>query len=247
MTTIIGCMQCNKNFKISPYELNKRKYCSNACRTIAQKAKAKNIFYEWNDKSAYILGFIWADGNIYKQQNKSMILDIASKDKELIEKINSSFDHRCKVYQYQPKTGNKVYSTKTRDKEIINFLIREGMIERKTFCLNWPETLPEKFYSAFIRGYFDGDGCVFLNKVNGKEYLHCSFTSIKTLFLDKLFLLLKSLNMNPKWYDDKRTEAYQIRIYSKEGVKAFAEYIYRGETICLMRKKRKFLDYEYLN
>lgn len=246
MITLI-CEKCKKDFNAYPYEKKKgRKYCSNKCRKEANIPKARNIFSEWNDTSAYVLGLLWADGNLYKQEKKSMMLDLSLIDKSLITKINDLFKHNCKVYTYKPKKGNTVYSTKTRDAQVVKFLIDEGMSERKTYELQWPNTLPRELLSSFIRGFFDGDGCVFKNKVNGYEYLHCSFTGVRTLFLFDLFDELELLGFHPKWYRDKRSNTYQIKIYSKEAVKNFASYIYEGESICLKRKKKIFIEKGYL-
>jgi hypothetical protein len=244
----LTCQNCNKVYFGYSYEKQKgRKFCSNLCRREATAAHAKNIFNQWDDESSYILGLIWADGNIYQQKGKNAILDITLKDKGIIEKINNKFEHNCKVYNYTPKVGNTIYSTKTRDKEIIKTLRQEGLCCQKTYDLNWPTTMPMKFNHSFIRGFFDGDGCVFINRVNGYKYLHCSFTSIKTNFFNRLYDILNNLEFNPRWYNDKRTNAYQIRIYSKQQVKNFAEYIYKEEKICLTRKKKIFLENGYLN
>jgi intein-encoded DNA endonuclease-like protein len=47
-----------------------------------------------------------------------------------------------------------------------------GCVENKTFKLNFPDFISEELIPHFIRGYFDGDGSVFLHKqkVNNLEY-----------------------------------------------------------------------------
>lgn len=47
-----------------------------------------------------------------------------------------------------------------------------GCIENKTFKLKFPEFLSEELVPHFIRGYFDGDGSVFIHrqKTTDTEY-----------------------------------------------------------------------------
>ena len=44
--------------------------------------------------------------------------------------------------------------------KLCNDLIKHGCLPRKTFILKWPTTIPENLIRHFIRGLFDGDGCV---------------------------------------------------------------------------------------
>jgi hypothetical protein len=221
------------------------KYCSKNCRVLGKRTSDINIFDDWNQLSAYVMGLIWTDGNIYTQNaNTGTLLDITTTDKDLMTILHDVITPTKKLYTYKPKKGNLTYSIKTRNIYIIDSLIESGLTEKKTYTLEWPKDLPEELESHFIRGCFDGDGCVFLNKVNGHKYLHVSITGIKNPFITKLFDKLSQFN--PKWYEDKRSLAWQIKIYGKNEVSKFADYIYKDQEICLKRKMQIFLREKYL-
>ena len=39
-------------------------------------------------------------------------------------------------------------------------LEKHGCVENKSLILQFPTTVPEELMHHFIRGYFDGDGCI---------------------------------------------------------------------------------------
>jgi DNA-binding transcriptional regulator WhiA len=238
------CAVCGVEF----YKKNKphQKFCSKRCSGLSRISLDNNIFSTINNQSAYILGLIWADGNIYKPPNSGhrILLDITLKDKELIEDIHKIMTPTKKLYKYKPFKGSVVYSIKTRDPRITSKLITLGLVPNKSHVLEWPKIALGKHEPSFIRGMFDGDGCVFVNRVSNYSYLHVSFTGCRNQFIDTLYKKLKPFN--PKWYKDKRTNTWQIRIYSKTKVQSFAKMIYSGGDLCLNRKKEIFLNNGYL-
>lgn len=239
------CEFCNKEILG-----RKKRFCNKSCSAQRQTA---NDIYPFDDAQfgAYLLGLIYADGNLYKQKGKNFIADISLIDKELILYLKNKITPTHKLYSYQPKKGNRSYSFKTRDKKIIEFLLNVGISPRKSFDLNldWPSVYINKTNEhSFIRGFFDGDGSVFTNDVNRYRYLHVSFTGIKNIFFDKLLIKLNQLGFEAHLVAPckGRKNTYQIRIYKANKVKAFAEFIYNSRGICLKRKIQKFIDNNYL-
>ncbi|MCK4260326.1 MAG: LAGLIDADG family homing endonuclease, partial [Halanaerobiales bacterium] len=199
------CKYCGKIFN-KPHK-PKQQYCSILCGRYSQIVLDNNIFETIDNVSAYVLGLIWADGNIYtpKHGRTRTLLDITSKDFQLIEQVHKILTPSKKLYSYQPKQGNRVFSIKTRDPRIINQLIAYGLCEKKSYIISWPTLELGEFKSSFIRGVFDGDGCVSTNKRNKYKYLRVSFTGCRNPFFEQLYKELQIFK--PKWYNDKRTEA----------------------------------------
>eukprot|EP01083_Nonionella_stella_P269665 912656_1 len=56
-------------------------------------------------------------------------------------------------------------SHKINDHSMARDLIALGCTPRKSLTLKWPANMPDKFASHFVRGYFDGDGCIHYRKV----------------------------------------------------------------------------------
>lgn len=75
-------------------------------------------------------------------------------------------------------------------------LSRLGFTQNKSKALQVP-TIPTKYFGHFVRGYFDGDGCVYFNKLKYSDrarkrwILITLFTSGSRIFLVTLWGLLK--------------------------------------------------------
>ena len=127
----------------------------------------ENYFSEINShEKAYILGFIYADGNIINNLEKTKYcLSIAQKGerKDVLEKIVKALNSNIPIKEYVPN----VFSITLCSKQITNYLTKLGAIPNKSLVLQFPteDIVPKKYMSSFILGCFDGDGCVW----NGKR------------------------------------------------------------------------------
>ena len=101
----------------------------------------------------------------------------------------------------------------------------------------------------FIRGYFDGDGCVYfrenkrIDSRNHKEYDHkelmISFVGTKD-FLNSLNNSLLKHNIKFKANNSSNCgKASEIRLTKRDELFTFYNYLYDGQTICLERKLNK--------
>lgn len=127
----------------------------------------ENYFSEINShEKAYILGFIYADGNIINNLEKTKYcLRIVQKGerKDVLEKIVKALNSNIPIKEYVPN----VFSIAFCSKQIANDLTKLGAIPNKSLVLQFPteDIVPKKYMSSFILGCFDGDGCVW----NGKR------------------------------------------------------------------------------
>eukprot|EP01083_Nonionella_stella_P151150 482583_1 len=67
-------------------------------------------------------------------------------------------------------------------------LIALGCTPRKSLTLEWPNELPDQYASHFVRGYFDGDGCIHFNK--DKRTFIAKFTG-SVQFIESLQIYVK--------------------------------------------------------
>jgi intein/homing endonuclease len=113
-------------------------------------------------------------------------------------------------------------------------------VPKKTFNLKFPseDSLPKEFYSSFIRGYFDGDGCIYIGKNNIKSSI-CGYHP----FICDLFDILKKENLNVKLYINKRIESFsELYIQGEKDNIDFYNYLYDESDLFLDRKKEKFMN-----
>jgi hypothetical protein len=144
-------------------------------RALAQKAGKlaydyKNIdetfFSKWSPEMAYVLGFLFADGCM--QRRKTMkgeynILSLSIKEKGHLEKINNLMksDHPLKIYSHQ-----EIYHLNIANQKIVADLLKLGLVPKKSLIVKFPE-VPDEYAGAFIRGEFDGDGCISMRPRSG--------------------------------------------------------------------------------
>lgn len=201
------------------------------------------FFDTWTEESAYILGYIWADGTLTMNKG-SLHVSITSNDKEILEKMN---DAMCSEYKITADRG--AFVTGFRKPHMIERLIELGLIERKSKAIEFPDCIPNEHIHHFIRGYFDGNGhfTYELHKP-GKRRLVSGFTIGSESFGLGLIKVLSQLGLReaPLKYVDRRGngghgEYYQLKYFQRDTKKLY-ELMYNGSTLFMERKKKLYDD-----
>ena len=185
------------------------------------------FFQRWNSTMAYVLGFIYADGSIYRSA-RGNYLAITSVDKNIIYSIKRwmKSEHIVAITKPTWPNGKLRYVLRIGNKKLYNDLLRLGVYPSKSLTERMPR-IPRKFIKDFVRGNFDGDGCVHLDKSKGKKQkivlraLLTVFTSGSKEFLDDLLQILKREMMikRTKIYDSHRS--FQLRLGTADSVGLF--------------------------
>jgi len=145
---------------------------------------------------AYVLGFFAADGYITVNKRGGRFWCIQITDKKLLESIKKVIEAEHKISTRLPrKLGeNILYRIQIGSIEMCDDLRKLGFSERKTKSLAIPN-VPKEYFSDFVRGYFDGDGNVwmgYIHKNKNKKNLNLTIT---TIFTSCSFEFLKQLHM----------------------------------------------------
>lgn len=199
---------------------------------------------------AYWLGFIYADGFITKRANGSPVFGLTLADKEPLEKLNECLWSNKPIGKYKKTNSYSDKSTEYKlafcSSKMVSNLEKWGCVENKTFKLKFPTFLSNELIPHFIRGYFDGDGSVFLHiqKVKDKEYamLGSQFCGIKSFLID----LAKYIDAESCIYKDKRKETDCWRIQLESNIRSLKLYHYmyhNSGNMFLTRKRKKFEDF----
>lgn len=192
------------------------------------------------EEKAYWLGFLYADGNVHKS-SKSWKIELTLKEGDLshLKKFCTFVDFR-EVPKYREKT--KAYRVSFGSRIMAEQLIKYGCTERKSLTLKFPseDVIPETLTRHFIRGYFDGDGCITLRHNINKDIPVASLLGTKEF----LSVLLEKINNNGidilKKDKNNDSNTYYVRFKTKEGF-CFMSYMYKDATIYLERKYNKYL------
>lgn len=141
---------------------------------------------------AYVLGFFAADGYITVNKRGGQFWCIQITDEELLRSIKEVIKAEHKISIRLPKKINEniLYRLQIGSIEMCDDLRKLGFSERKTKSLAIPN-VPKKYFSHFVRGYFDGDGNVWSGLIhkNRKTYtlvIQTVFTSCSCEFLEKM-------------------------------------------------------------
>ena len=200
---------------------------------------------------AYVLGFWYADGSVeYSPQIRGHYIRVGSTDKEVVSyiKLVLKSEHKINV---PPRPGRKIfYLLRIGSSQMFHDLHQLGVVERKSNIIVFPR-VPKEFLSDFIRGYFDGDGCVSIEKSKSGSYqrLVTVFTSGSKQFLLQLQSILMeqaylSLTKIAIVRNKNNSTAYQLRYSTRDSLRLFF-FIYprRRVSFCLSRKYAIFMDY----
>lgn len=180
---------------------------------------------------AYLLGFIYADGCVEKNNVVSIV--VHKKDIEVLE-----------MFKKELKATNNINETKTKPHVRINFcskhmcdiLIYMGCGRNKTNSLVFPD-ISEQYKYDFIRGFMDGDGCISIKNRGSKKYISLSFTGTFEM-LDALKL---SFHIdNPITF---YRNSYALHIGKKDDVMRILSNIYHNAELYMTRKFNKYKEY----
>ena len=198
---------------------------------------------------SYVLGYIVADGNIgvrKKAKYNPLILNITSRDKRHLDRIKKVLNSKHKISKKPSGNSEKTaYQIQISNPNITNDLTKLGILPRKTYNLNFIK-IPKKFFSDFVRGFFDGDGTVYIYRVNRTSQIKASFGNpTPSFFTEFCRELCKRLIIPPKTIHEdmgsrRKIPFYYIDFYI-DGCKKLAEFMYGSNpTLYLPRKRRVF-------
>ena len=118
-----------------------------------------------SEEKAYFLGLLFADG--CNRSNYMISITLQKQDKIIFEKFNYLLKTNRPIGEYTNKINNNTYYTLyINSKKISQDLINLGCIPNKSFTKQFPneDKVPLKLQHHFIRGYFDGNGCIHTSK-----------------------------------------------------------------------------------
>ena len=196
---------------------------------------------------AYVLGFIYADGNIVHTKRNTWFWSLQITDEEILKEIKKviNSDHiisKKKKYDNQKQS----YRLQIGSKDMCEDLMCLGLTERKSKIILLP-AIPKKYFSHFLRGYFDGDGGVWVGLKNKKQSgrIHTINTCFTSGSRDFLISLKKVLSNNGLSGGSlvKKERGFDLK-YSVKNSLILYKIMYNDEcTLFLKRKKDKFESY----
>lgn len=204
------------------------------------------VFDELTPATAWLLGFIFADGGIART---SLKIHIRDKDVDVLEKSRELFGSDTPIKKTYSKKDKTYFVTLLIANKTITTVLREkyGCGENKTFAIEYPN-LPLELNSHFIRGYFDGDGSIMEKR--GRKYGHSSkvgvdITSNETFLLKLQEILASDCNLNilplKTRHPERNNNIRTLRYTGNTQGRRIYEYLYKDcGKYYMARKKTRF-------
>ena len=116
-----------------------------------------------SQEKAYTLGLLYADGCNHSTDN-GVSISLHEKDRHILEKMRDLIQPTKPLYlqSYEDSNWGTQYKFQFKSQHMSDRLTELGCVPRKSHILKFPteEQVPNHLLRHFIRGYFDGDGCI---------------------------------------------------------------------------------------
>ena len=210
----------------------------------------ENFFERWTPLMAYILGYLYADGSLENAHYlRGKYLRLTSTDKELVNITKKSLSSKHTIVVIPADSPNRKirYFLRIGSHKIYDDLVALGLLPNKSLTMEFPK-IDARFLPHFVRGYFDGDGHVGIEKDKKVlKRIRVIFVSGSQRFLVSLaYEMGRILKLKiDKVY--KGSKSYRLAYSTSDSVNFF-KYIYKdAKGLFLKRKfgvfKSFFMDY----
>lgn len=220
--------------------------------SYARKYNLNEYYFDVIDteEKAYILGFIYADGNNLFSTNRISI-KLAKRDEDILKKMSHIF-FKEEVLKYNKRKNDKgkefeYVSINIYSKHMSQHLATLGVVEAKSHKIIFPEWLDKSLHKHFIRGLIDGDGWIYLPGTN-RMSPHVGLICTRQINDKIKELVNKELGLNGylcKAYKQDINVMCEIRIKNYHQSKILLDWLYKDATIYLQRKYNLYQEYLY--
>lgn len=185
-----------------------------------------------NEYKAYILGWLYSDGSVGYEGKIRIALQ--EEDKPILEWMKKELKYDGPLYYKKPRptSPKPQWELCINRKKLADKIIALGCIPSKSMTLTFPtlDMVPNKFLSAFVRGYFEGDGSI------NKKYMAIVGT-MEFIYTLKQKLPCDITNIYQRYKDrDPKDSSHQLFVCRKKDCQKFAKWLYADATIYLTRK-----------
>jgi len=238
----VSAKQLSDKFSISKRKILKWVEDRGIRRSVAESSRIielkEHVFDKVETKAqAYWLGFFYADAY---NSDRTFTISLSDKDHEHVIKIAKFFG----IPEHKINCEDGVSNLRIYSKHICSKMTALGCPRAKSFIIKYPEWLDDKLHSHFIRGYFDGDGCLTFRQkqkewkwslVGTKEFVDY----INTILYDKL-----GLTSTICYISKTNNNTYEMQTGGNEKIHTICDWLYKGSNseITLKRKYEKYLQ-----
>jgi len=203
------------------------------------KYKVNDNFFEKIDteSKAYFLGLMFADGCVQSNGKSWRIrIGLHVQDEMILKQFKNELNFKGVLYKTEIRRTLQISS-----KKMGNDLILHGCVPRKSLILEYPNSIPDNLINHFIRGYFDGDGCLCISGRGAR------LTMLGTEhFVSNVSDRIRKIGVNSTVFKVKNGNIFTISISGNRQIKILLEWLYKDSKFYMQRKKEKKKEFEEL-
>lgn len=237
----LGCNERHIEYCAATKGLRKGSGCWGRKSTIPIN---EDFFRTWSQPMAYILGLLTADGWMTTEGRNRLGISLIVPDIAAVEYIKNHIAPTQKIVirTFSKKEFNRqdcaFWTISSR--RLNDSLLDLGLCPRKTGKEVVPD-IPDMYKSHYLRGLFDGDGCIYrndrlrFNKYRSIEYRY-QIASMSFNFLDQVN---KKLCFGLGTVIKCKT-CHDLRIQKRADVNFLGDFMYKDYEFCFERKRKVF-------
>ena len=192
------------------------------------------------EEKAYWLGFLYADGYVYSHIGYTVELTLKKTDENHIHKFRNAVKYNGELEDKHIELNQKHFLAKRLtlcSKKMVQDLIAHGCFQNKSLDLKFPtdQQVPKHLIHHFMRGYFDGDGCVTTTR-QGRDLRFEILGRYEFLTMYE-----KTMNINIQEKKQTKSKAFSVKHGGNLQVKKIYDYLYKDATVYLERKRDIFI------
>jgi hypothetical protein len=193
---------------------------------------------------AYWLGFFYAD--VYNSQSVNTVtLALQARDKLHLEKLATVLQLPLEKITYSKVDKHAHNTLKMYSKYMCEKLTELGCPQGKSFLIKYPDWLPSELYNHFIRGLFDGDGCLTFRKKQREWKWSLMSTKEVCEAIHDIFMKELGLNVPVRYASETGHNTYNMETSGNEKIAKIMKWLYANSTDDI-RLTRKYEKYERL-
>ena len=201
-----------------------------------------NVNINWNSDFAYVIGVIATDGNLSPDLRH---IQITSKDEEMVLNCKKclGLNNNISKKSRGGSKDKKYYVLQFGDKNFFEFLISIGITPKKSKTINKIK-IPSKYFKDFLRGCIDGDGSITISRHPESRHFQykvrlCSAS--KDFLVWVLSMIEKLCSIKGGSIHIPKNSSVFTLVFAKEDSIKILRWIYKGNNVCLSRKKETAL------
>lgn len=189
-------------------------------------------------RKAYWLGFLAADGYIHEmsQSKLRLVVELSLKDRSVLETFLCDLKSDVPI---QERSNKSSFGSSSAFISITRFKFVKPLLDLNIKSPDFFSRIPDSFKRDFVRGLFEGDGCLHLesdNKRPGtKQYRWILASKNKDILTDIQVFLEHSCSLS------KTKILYQnvwkLRYSGNIQVRRLNEFIYKSPDECIVNRK----------